>query len=110
MKRWSPVVTVLVFAVVIASIPAESDACYACLRSPSNWGFCRPGFDRGHGDCQTIVVDSFHGTTDCSISMWGTCYHGGTNYTGCTACSEGPLHYTEANPCSWTDTDVSRVV
>ena len=109
MTRSKAIVTVFVLALLIGSVPTDSYACYRCLYSPNNWGFCRPGFDRGHGDCKDSVVDGFNGRTDCEILIQWNCYNGGTIYrTGCENCE--PLHYADNSPCSWTDTELLQVV
>ncbi len=105
--------SILTVALIIAtSFSSLGFACLVCKRSPTGWGFCRAGFDRGHSDCKTVEVDRFTGRTDCEIVNWGDCYNGGTR-TGDGDCIEAwcePFDQYAMRPCAWTDTDSVRLV
>jgi hypothetical protein len=111
MRRPASVLVVLVL-VLMVSLPVESPACYRCKYSPSNFGFCRLGYERGGLDCSEYVADTWTGRTDCNVD-WH-CYH----YSLYTADEGGnpldedevPNYYGENRPCSWTDTQTIRVV
>lgn len=111
MKRFAAKLLVLLVAVpALDSFSSIAVACWYCDRSPHNWGFCKTGAMRGHGDCQTVVIDTFNGTTDCKIEEWGSCGAGLGDGSGCGVEGTCDPYYLASAPCTWTDRDVASLV
>lgn len=102
--------------VLTLSVVDDGLACYRCKYSPSYFGFCRPGYDRGHGQCSEYVSDPWTGRTGCDIPVAWNCYQGGTIITEDAGSPPGiddeedPVLMGERGPCAWSDVASIRLV
>jgi hypothetical protein len=109
--RW--VVLAVIATVIVNGSSSDALACWLCKQSPNAWGFCRTGYDRGHGDCAEVVIDPFSGRTGCDINAWGSC-GAGLGDGGGGECEDvcGPEYpqYYAALPATWTDRPAVNLV